>query len=151
THSLRQALLKRKSALEQKDSAALAKLLEPEMQAEVALWEISLTSNVVAWTVLDPISFISSNGATLTKQADLSLLASGARPEKDPYVVVAQTQLRGITAVRLEVLADDSLPHKGPGRQDNGNLHLSECRMLAAPQRESPPSAQGSAAQSADT
>ena len=29
------------------------------------------------WTVLDPSSFISANGATLTKQGDLSILASG--------------------------------------------------------------------------
>src|SRR5205085_2379816 len=26
-----------------------------------------------------------------------------------------------------------SLPHSGPGRQDNGNLHLSEFKLLAAP------------------
>ena len=29
-------------------------------------------------------------------------------------------------ALRLDVLADDSLPMNGPGRQDNGNLHLNE-------------------------
>ena len=34
-----------------------------------------------------------------------------------------------IAAVRLEVLTDDALPHKGPGRQDNGNLHLSEFKV----------------------
>jgi hypothetical protein len=34
------------------------------------------------------------------------------------------------TAVRLEVMSDPSLPMKGPGRQDNGNLHLSEFRLL---------------------
>src|SRR5439155_15398699 len=38
-----------------------------------------------------------------------------------------------VTGVRLEVLTDDSLPHKGPGRQDNGNLHLSEFQVSAAP------------------
>src|SRR5207245_7131089 len=31
-----------------------------------------------------------------------------------------------ITALRLNVLTNDSLPMHGPGRQDNGNLHLSE-------------------------
>ena len=40
-----------------------------------------------------------------------------------------RTRLKGITGVRLEVLADDALPHRGPGRQDNGNLHLSEFRI----------------------
>jgi hypothetical protein len=33
----------------------------------------------------------------------------------------------------VEVLTDESLPHKGPGRQDNGNLHLSELRVKAYP------------------
>ncbi|MEQ1913108.1 MAG: hypothetical protein ABMA15_30120, partial [Vicinamibacterales bacterium] len=37
-----------------------------------------------------------------------------------------------VTAVRLELLTDDTLPHKGPGRQDNGNLHLSEFKLTAA-------------------
>jgi Protein of unknown function (DUF1553) len=31
-----------------------------------------------------------------------------------------------VTAVRLEVLTDPSLPQNGPGRADNGNLHLSD-------------------------
>jgi hypothetical protein len=51
----------------------------------------------------------------------------------DTYTVEAHAEARGITAVRLEVLTDDALPHKGPGRQDNGNLHLSEFRVQAAP------------------
>ena len=36
-----------------------------------------------------------------------------------------------MTAIRLELLTDDTLPHRGPGRQDNGNLHLSELRVTA--------------------
>src|SRR6185437_6842043 len=35
-----------------------------------------------------------------------------------------------ISAIRLEALTDASLPKNGPGRQDNGNLHLSEFEML---------------------
>ncbi|MDP6307202.1 MAG: hypothetical protein QGH02_07640, partial [Verrucomicrobiota bacterium] len=31
-----------------------------------------------------------------------------------------------VTAVQLDVLADESLPKGGPGRAPNGNLHLSE-------------------------
>jgi hypothetical protein len=34
-----------------------------------------------------------------------------------------------VTAVKLEVMTDASLPHNGPGRQDNGNLHLSEVKI----------------------
>ena len=73
-------------------------------------------------------------GATLSKLADGSLLSGGKRPEKDTYTVIAPTDVQGITGLRLEVLTDDSLPHKGPGRQDNGNLHLNEFTVTAAPQ-----------------
>ena len=37
-----------------------------------------------------------------------------------------------MSAVRLEVLPDDRLPQRGPGRWDNGNFHLSEFRAFAA-------------------
>ncbi len=31
----------------------------------------------------------------------------------------------------MELLTDDSLPHQGPGRQDNGNLHINEFSIYA--------------------
>ena len=130
-HATRQSLLKQRRALDAKEPALMASLLEPPMQAEVAAWEKSVANEVIAWTVLEPASFSSSNGTSFAKQSDNSLLAGGKRPEKDTYVITAGTKLKNITAIRLEVLADDSLPHKGPGRQDNGNLHLSELKLLA--------------------
>jgi hypothetical protein len=79
------------------------------------------------WTVLDPSTFLSANGAILSKQGDFSLLASGASPDTDIYTVTALTALTGITGIRLEVLEDPSLPFNGPGRQPlNGNFELSE-------------------------
>src|SRR5262249_49931382 len=62
---------------------------------------------------------------------DESVRSEGARPDADTYVVAARTRLAGVTAVRLEVLADDTLPHRGPGRADNGNLHLTEFHLSA--------------------
>src|SRR6266436_2461978 len=84
--------------------------------------------NVTAnWTVLDPISFTSANGTTLTKLSDNSILASDALPDTDVYTVTAATTLTGITGIRLEALTDPSLPNNGPGRQPlNGNFVLSE-------------------------
>lgn len=79
------------------------------------------------WTVLNPNSFTSANGATLTKLGDFSILASGFLPDTDTYTVTAPTTLTGITGIRLELLEDASLPFNGPGRQpENGNLKLSE-------------------------
>jgi hypothetical protein len=65
----------------------------------------------------------------LEKQPDGSLLAT-ALPEGQQknglYQIRAKTQLAGITAFKLEVLPDDSLPNNGPGLAPDGNFVLSE-------------------------
>ncbi len=134
TNALRQALLKEKTALDVNLKGKT--LLAPAVQSEVAAWEKELGYNTIQWTALDPESFRSEGGATLTKQTNLSVLASGTRPDTDTYTVTAQTELTNITAVRLEVLSDENLPLKGPGRQDNGNLTLTEFHLKAAPKSE---------------
>lgn len=79
------------------------------------------------WIVLDPITFISANGATLTKQPDMSILASGTTPSTDVYTITAATALTGITGIRIEAMTDPSLPANGPGRNtSNGNFVLTE-------------------------
>ena len=102
----------------------------PALQLE---WEKTTANNATPWMVMDAASSVSAGGATLAKQADGSLLSGGKRPDKDTYTIVAHTDLKGITAVRLELLPDDSLPSKGPGRHENGNPVLSELRVQAAP------------------
>ena len=126
-HRRRQALLHDRKRLERGDRELL---LAPGTQREVAEWERALSERKPGWKVLEAQTFVSVGGATLTRQSDGSLLASGPRPERDTYTITAASPLSGITAVRLEVLADDSLPKGGPGRQDNGNLHLSEFQLL---------------------
>jgi len=83
--------------------------------------------------VLVPISSVSRNGAALTNLADHSLLVSGVNPDADVYTVTARTDLKGITGFRIEVLADPSLPKGGPGRHPNGNFHLTNFSVSAAP------------------
>jgi mono/diheme cytochrome c family protein len=112
---------------------ATPELLTPAVQAEVRAWQKQMAARPVAWVALDPVRYESSGGATLTRQPDRSLLASGKRPEVDTYTIAADTDLPEITGVRLEVLTDPSLPLGGPGRMDNGNLHLNEFRVRAAP------------------
>jgi hypothetical protein len=66
-------------------------------------------------------------------QADGSLLASGPNESPETYTITAETREVGITAVRLEVLPDASLPSGGPGRVYNGNFALDEFALTAAP------------------
>jgi hypothetical protein len=85
------------------------------------------------WRVLKPVSAVSTSGAVLTPQPDFSLLASGRNVTPDTYTITADTDLTNITAFRLEVLPDSSLPADGPGRAVNGNFVLSEFSVRAAP------------------
>ena len=105
--------------------AGVKKVLEtttPELADAQTAWE----KTQVDWTVLKPASITSAEGVTLTAKDDGSILASGKNPATDTYTLVVKNPPQGITAFRLEVLPDDSLPAKGPGRAGNGNFVLSE-------------------------
>jgi hypothetical protein len=104
-----------------------------ELEAARINWEKSVKEAAADWTVLDPIRLTSSAGSTLTKLEDKSVLVSGKNPEKDTYIVVAETHLRGITGFRLEALPDPSLPGGGPGRDPYGNFYLSDFSVELAP------------------
>jgi hypothetical protein len=115
-----------------KAAGALA-AYEATLPAKQAEWEKKLRTQV-AWSVLDAASVKSAGGAKLAKQPDGSILASGKNPFPETYTVTASTKLAGITGFRLEVLADDRLPAKGPGRAPNGNFVLNEFKVTAAPE-----------------
>ncbi len=105
-------------------------LQSPEVDREVARFETAQITASRQWQVITPETFVSTGGATLTLQTNGALLATGARPERDTYTITASPASPTITAIRLEVLSDESLPKQGPGRADNGNLHLSEFQLL---------------------
>ncbi len=101
----------------------------PELEREQEAWE----QRRIEWTTLAPASVVSTEGATLTVQADDAVLASGENPATDVYTI-SFTGLSGkFTAIRLEALPDDSLPQRGPGRADNGNFVLSEFEVKVSP------------------
>jgi mono/diheme cytochrome c family protein len=129
----RQALLRRRAELLGGPAAVARLLRDPAVAAEVAAWEKAQRAGHEIWQVLDPVVFRSAGGASPTKMPDYSVYFGGKRPERDTYTFEAVTDLASVAALRLEVLADDRLPQRGPGRQDNGNLHLSEIRVEAVP------------------
>src|SRR5579862_377152 len=137
--TVREELTKRLRALDNLDEKKAEALLSADERAEFSKWreeQRAQAANTKApqWSALEIASASSQEGAKLDAQADGSLLASGKLPDADTYTVAVRTELKHITAVRLELLPDASLPFKGPGRQtENGNLHLSEFKMEAAP------------------
>jgi mono/diheme cytochrome c family protein len=117
------------SLLTAADAQDRAILLAAENEPLVAEWEAHQGPSA-KWTTLSYESFVSTEGSTLSRSGEI-IIAGGTRPEKDTYVITASSPLPAITALRLDVLADKSLPKDGPGRQDNGNLTLSELEAKA--------------------
>ena len=84
------------------------------------------------WTVLDPSDMKSQGGATMTRQADGSILVSGKNPDRDVYSLVFRLAPSRITSIRLETLPDPSLTFFGPGRSpETGEFQLNELRMYS--------------------
>jgi hypothetical protein len=101
-------------------------LLSADMRAEMVAWEQSLAAAIGLWKPCRMVESRSGGGATLRILADGSILAEGNRPDKDVYTIVVRTDLKLVAGLKLEALTHESLPKTGPGRQDNGNLHLNE-------------------------
>jgi hypothetical protein len=115
--------------------AALAAKLsapDPQLEARQAEWEKKIAS-APTWSTLDVATAQSTGGAQLMKQPDGSVLATGPTPAADIYTVVGRTDVKGVRAIRLEVLTDPSLPSRGPGRAGNGNFVLTRFLVIAAP------------------
>jgi hypothetical protein len=85
------------------------------------------------WVPLS-IKHARSTGETIfNPMADDSVLAAGKPADIDTFTVVAETDLLGISAFRLEALADSHLPNNGPGRAPDGAFLLTDIRLSAAP------------------
>lgn len=109
------------TAAEAQDKAVL---LTSENATLVGAWE-KTQGAPVKWSPLGYESFVSAEGSSLKRTGE-TILASGSKPDKETYILTSSVPLTKVTALRLDVLSDPSLPMKGPGRQDNGNLTLSE-------------------------
>src|SRR5262249_23435146 len=107
-------------------------------------WEAGmLDQKPTTWTTLEvskaeakqgPTPAVTRDGATLTVNKDGSITASGKTDVVDVYTITGKVKFKDpITALRLEVLGDPSLPAKGPGRADNGNFVLNELRLNYRP------------------
>ena len=108
-----------------------ATLWSADVDAKLDAWK----ANLLTWRTLEPREFSAAQGSTLVKQPDGSVLSTGQRPDKDIYTLTIDVppDLGSITALRVDLLTDDSLPQRGPGRAENGNLHLQEMIVRAGP------------------
>lgn len=98
-------------------------------------WLRQQSERSVRWTVLKPKS-ATSNLPLLTVLDDASVLASGDQSKSDLYELAFDDVPAGVTAVRLEALADERLPKHGPGRVyyegPHGDFFLSNIALSSA-------------------
>jgi hypothetical protein len=99
------------------------------------IWELNARRRVERqWRVLSPSEMKSTGGSTLTLLDDSSILVSGASPGSDDYELKFTDVASEVTAIRLEALTHESLPHQGAGRAFNSNFVLSEFEVSIAPE-----------------
>ncbi len=125
----------------QADLAQLKSQLEagtPAMQEEQAQWE-QLVRRETPWQTLTITELTSAGKLIWEKEPDGSVLLRSGVPAKTTYDVQGTTPLRGITALRLEVLPDDALPNRGPGHALSGNAVVNEVQVSARPTKEVSP------------
>jgi len=123
--------LKKRDTLKAESEALKKTIDSSDLAAELAAWESALKSKAPRWTVLHPLQASSAYAAALEKKKDGSVLASGPAAEKDTYTVTAKAPRGALTALRLEVLPDASLPAHGPGRSPSGNFVLTRLGLRA--------------------
>lgn len=109
------------------DNAYLAE----DISESLAGWEASLKEEASGWQVLVPESLAALHDTVLTAQSDHSVLASGPDGGTNTYTIQYPAMDGEIRGVRIEVLPDDSLPAKGPGRAGNGNFVISEIKLAS--------------------
>jgi WD40 repeat protein/mono/diheme cytochrome c family protein len=145
-------IAKAKSELDAHEKAIAPRVAEQEKQRQAAIakaqeavkkYEADLASAAsewakkqntsVAWHLVEPKSAVSTNNAKLDIKPDRSIVAQGGKNENDVYTITYETPLKGISAVRLEVLTDPSFPQNGPGRAKDGNFVLTEFQVFVQP------------------
>jgi hypothetical protein len=104
-----------------------------QLAAAQEKWEATIGAAPPAWQSLELNSLSSKHGAKFVRQADGSTLVSGTNKVSDVYALEAIVPTGKLTALRLEVLPDKSLPGNGPGRSNNGNFVLATLRVKAGP------------------
>jgi hypothetical protein len=134
--------------------------MKPDWPEKMAEWEARVTKNQPEWVVVKPeVEDISTGGQKYLPMPGNSFLAAGYAPTKHRVKMVWKTDLKNITAFRLELLNDPNLPLGGPGRSIKGTGALTEFEVTAAPaasaqtsspQSSTPSSASGAAGEKGD-
>jgi cytochrome c553 len=114
---------------------AVADYEAKELPARLADWEKTQAGKSAppGWIVPTIVSMKSASGSTLTKKDDGSVLVGGPNPPRETLAFTLETDVKGLTGLRIEALKDASLVKNGPGRASNGNFCLTDLTVTVAP------------------
>jgi mono/diheme cytochrome c family protein len=108
--------------------------LKPDWLAEMNAWEARVKNDQPEWKVIQPeVEDISTGGQKYLPLKDGSFLAQGYAPTKHRVKMMLKTDVKNITALRIEMLNDPNLPMQGPGRSPKGTFALTEVQVETAP------------------
>jgi len=109
-------------------------LRQAHLRQKFDQWRQQQRARIAKWTQLTPVVAVSTL-PLLTILPDGSILASGDQSKREVYDLQYKNDLANITALRIEVLPDPSLPRGGPGRVSYegpfGDFFLSEVSLSA--------------------
>jgi hypothetical protein len=110
------------------DVEAKLKETAPDWEQRLAKWEDEWRARPKPqWTVFQPeVDKNTTGGQRYLPLPDGSFLAGGYQPTKSTCTATWKTDVKGITAFRLENLHDPNLPANGPGRSFMGTFGLTE-------------------------
>ena len=104
----------------------------PDWKQQLAAWEQSTQTDQPVWEVMVPTD-IPFDGQKFRKLRDGSIVGESYAPTKTSPTFSLKTNLKDVTAFRLEALTHSQLPHNGPGRSIYGTGALSEFEVEIAP------------------
>jgi hypothetical protein len=104
------------------------------LEFQFKAWRIREAERAKHWQILRPTTG-KADVASLTILPDQSVIALGDLSKQDTYRVTFAGPVRDVVALRLEVLPDDRLPNRGPGRVayegQIGDFFLNELTLTA--------------------
>ena len=125
-------LLDREKERNEKITLAEKQLLD--YQGDEATWYANWKTNQlksIQWHPILPHQFSTTEQKSHEIRSDRSILLK-PNDHPDTYEFIADLDLTGISAFRLELIPDESLPAKGPGLAANGNWVLNEFEVEIA-------------------
>ncbi len=103
-----------------------------EVRAAEAVW---VAERRAMYRSFDPLvgRLKAESGARVTLSRDNAYIIGGKNPPKERYVLEARVAKDALSVLRLEALANPSLPELGPGRAPNGSFVVTRLQVFAAP------------------